>query len=144
MKNAFIALIWLLVSASGLSAGRQAKIYEKGLTIPTYGVAEADPNPWFYVDRTYQGAQGRVYPYPMSDVLTNERADKTWKAVYLENDYIEICVLPEIGGRIFSAMDKTNGYDFFYRQSVIKPSLIGMLGAWISGGVEWNFPHHHR
>ena len=121
-----------------------AGIYEQSLVIPTYGVDRPDPNPRFHVDRTYQGAQGRVYPYPMFDVLTNKRSNKTYKAVYLENEYIKICVLPEIGGRIFSAVDKTNDYDFFYRQSVVKPSLIGMLGAWISGGVEWNFPHHHR
>ena len=125
-------------------ADSDAKIYTKALVVPTYGVSRPDANPRFYVDRTYQGAQGRVYPYPMSDNLTNECEDKTYEAVYLENKYVEICVLPEIGGRIFSALDKTNNYDFFYRQSVVKPSLIGMLGAWISGGVEWNFPHHHR
>jgi len=49
-------------------------------------------------------------------------------------------VLPELGGRIFSGLDKTDNYDFFYRQHVIKPALIGMAGAWISGGVEWNIP----
>ena len=122
----------------------KADIYEKQLVIPTYGVGEPDPNPRFYTGRVYQGAQGRIYPYPISDVLTNELNDKEYTAVYLENDFIKICVLPELGGRIFEAVDKTNGYDFFYKQSVIKPSLIGMLGAWISGGIEWNFPHHHR
>ncbi len=80
----------------------------------------------------------------MLDKLTDVRENKAYKALYLENDCIRICVLPEVGGRIFSALDKTNNYDFFYRQHVIKPALIGMLGAWISGGVEWNFPHHHR
>lgn len=142
---AILAIIALLCVLPGsLSAQPSARIYEQSLTIPTYGIDRPDPNPRFYIDRTYQGAQGRVYPYPMSDVLTNKRSNKKYDAVYLENDYIKICVLPEIGGRIFSAIDKTNDYDFFYRQSVIKPSLIGMLGAWISGGVEWNFPHHHR
>ena len=53
-------------------------------------------------------------------------------------------VTPHVGGRLFAALDKTNGYDFIYKQHVIKPGLIGMLGAWISGGIEWNFPHHHR
>ena len=53
-------------------------------------------------------------------------------------------MLPEIGGRIFSALDKTNNYNFFYTQHVVEPALIGMIGAWISGGVEWNVPHHHR
>ncbi|MBN1466978.1 DUF5107 domain-containing protein, partial [candidate division KSB1 bacterium] len=126
------------------SVRAEMTIRETTIAIPTYGVAAPDPNPRFYAGRVYQGAQGRIYPYPMSDVLTNQLTEKEYKAVYLENDYIKICVLPEIGGRIFEAVDKTNGYHFFYKQSVIKPSLIGMLGAWISGGVEWNFPHHHR
>ncbi|MCP4262085.1 MAG: DUF5107 domain-containing protein, partial [Planctomycetes bacterium] len=120
------------------------KIYEEPLVIPTYEVGQPDPNPRFYTGRTYQGAQGRVYPYPMQDVLTDIRRDKTYKAVYLENEYVQICVLPEIGGRVFAALDKTNNYDFLYRQHVIKPALIGMLGAWISGGIEWCIPHHHR
>ncbi len=127
-----------------LSVVHSASVYEKELVIPTYGVEAPDPNPRFYTGRVYQGAQGRIYPYPISDELTNVKQDKSYRAVYLENDYIRICVLPELGGRIFEAVDKTNGYHFFYKQSVIKPSLIGMLGAWISGGVEWNFPHHHR
>ena len=53
-------------------------------------------------------------------------------------------ILPEIGGRIHVALDKTNGYDFFYRQNVIKPALVGLAGPWISGGVEFNWPQHHR
>ena len=76
--------------------------------------------------------------------MTEAKQDQQYKAVCLENDYIKISVLPELGGRIFTAVDKGDGYNFFYRQHVIKPALIGMLGAWISGGVEWNVPHHHR
>jgi tetratricopeptide (TPR) repeat protein len=120
------------------------KVWEENVVIPTYLAGSPDPNPMFYFGRAYQGAEGRVYPYALYDKLTGKRVDKTWRMVYLENEYVKIGVLPEIGGRIFSARDKTNGYDFFYRQHVIKPALIGMLGAWISGGVEWNIPHHHR
>jgi len=140
----FFLFIFCLVLAGTLWSYTGATIKEVPLTIPTYGVGQPDLNPRFYEGRIYQGAQGRIYPYPISDVLTNEKNDKTYNAVYLENEFIRICVLPEIGGRIFEALDKTNNYHFFYRQHVIKPSLIGMLGAWISGGVEWNFPHHHR
>jgi len=125
-------------------AEQTVKVWEEPLVIPAYRVGKPDLNPIFYAGRAYQGAKGAVYPYPMLDKLTDIREKKTYRAVYLENEYIQICVLPEIGGRIFSALDKTNNYDFFYRQHVIKPALIGMLGAWISGGVEWNFPHHHR
>ena len=137
-----LMLIFFLWPISNVTA--DISILESKLTIPTYGIGAPDPNPRFYTGRTYQGAQGRIYPYPMSDHLTNVRTNKEYTAVYLENDFIKICVLPEIGGRIFEALDKTNGYNFFYKQSVIKPSLIGMLGAWMSGGIEWNFPHHHR
>ena len=122
----------------------EVRIWEEHITIPTYAVQPADVNPLFYEGRVYQGAMGPVYPYAMMDGLTDEKVDRTYKALYLENEYVRICVLPEIGGRIFEALDKTNGYDFFYRQHVIKPALIGMLGAWISGGVEWNVFHHHR
>ena len=101
-------------------------------------------NPYFYNGRAYQGAKGPVYPYPLWDKLTNVKSDKEYEVLVLENEYIEITVIPELGGRLFSARDKTNGYDIFYRQHVIKPALIGCLGAWISGGVEWNVPHHHR
>ena len=98
----------------------------------------------FFFGRQSQGAEGRIYPYPLYDTLTGKKVDKTYKLVYLENEYVKIGILPEIGGRIFEAVDKTNGYHFFYRQHVIKPALIGLIGAWISGGVEWNIPHHHR
>lgn len=120
------------------------RAWKEPLVIPTYAPGQPERNPVFYGGRAYQGAKGPVYPYPLLDRLSDVRRDKTYQAVYLENPYVRICVLPEIGGRIFEAVDKTNGYHFFYRQHVVKPALIGMLGAWISGGVEWNIPHHHR
>jgi tetratricopeptide (TPR) repeat protein len=119
-------------------------IREVDEVIPTYEAGPPDPNPMFYFGRVSQGAQGRIYPYPLYDNLTNRKVDKTYRLVYLENEYLKIGIAPEIGGRILSGVDKTNGYNFFYRQHVIKPALIGLIGAWISGGVEWNIPHHHR
>jgi len=130
-----------LLSATGDSS---VKVWEEQITIPTYLAGAPEPNPMFFFVRESQGAQGPVYPYPMYDTLTGKKVDKTYTAVYLENEYLRIGVLPEIGGRIFEGVDKTNGYNFIYRQHVIKPALIGLLGAWISGGVEWNIPHHHR
>ena len=144
-----VAISLISVTLAGFSMAQAAKespvkIWQEPRVIPTYLIDKPDRNPKFYTGRTYQGAQGRVYPYPMLDVLTDNRQDKTYKALYLENEYLKISVLPGIGGRLFSALDKTNNYDFIYHQHVIKPALIGMLGAWISGGIEWNFPHHHR
>jgi tetratricopeptide (TPR) repeat protein len=133
-----------IAGAGRIQAQGTARVWEEKLVLPTYRVEPAEPNPIFFTGRAYQGAKGPVYPYPFLDRLTDTKEDKSYRAVYLENEYLKVCVLPEIGGRIFSAVDKTNGYDFVYRQHVIKPALIGMLGAWISGGVEWNIPHHHR
>jgi tetratricopeptide (TPR) repeat protein len=133
-----------LALSSGCDGPGRVDVYEETLVIPTYEAGAPDPNPRFYAGRAYQGAEGRVYPYPMLDQLTDDRVDKPYKALCLENEYVRVCALPEIGGRVFEAVDKTNEYDFLYRQHVIKPALIGMLGAWISGGIEWNFPHHHR
>ena len=119
-------------------------IWESPLVLPTYETGPADLEPMFYAGRDYQGAQGAIYPYGLCDNLLDVRNDKTYQADFLENQYVKICVLPELGGRILSATDKTDNYDYVYRQTEIKPALIGMLGAWISGGVEWNIPHHHR
>jgi tetratricopeptide (TPR) repeat protein len=145
MRLAGVLLTGLCLTLLALNPTQaQVKIWEKTVTLPTYQTGAADINPRFYDGRVTQGAQGKVYPYPMRDVLADERIDEDYRMVYLENEYIKISILPKFGGRIFSAVDKTNDYDFFYRQTVIKPALIGTLGAWLSGGVEWNYPHHHR
>ncbi|MBN1361690.1 MAG: DUF5107 domain-containing protein [Sedimentisphaerales bacterium] len=134
----------LAVVAPAFDAVAAVTVREENVVIPAYLAGDPEPNPMFYFGRQSQGAEGRVYPYPLYDTLTGEKADKTYTLVTLENEYVRIGVLPEIGGRIFEGVDKTNNYDFFYRQHVIKPALIGLIGAWISGGVEWNIPHHHR
>ena len=142
-KSLLLACGFLLLFAIGRSQS-PVSISERPLVIPTYQIAAPDKNPIFYTGRNYQGARGEIYPQPMYDVLTDRKTDQTYRAVYLENEYTELCVMPELGGRIISALDKTDQFDFVYRQHVIKPALIGMIGAWISGGVEWNVPDHHR
>lgn len=113
-------------------------------TIPTYPVLSPDPNPMFFETRNIQGSRGNIYPHAFTDQLSSEKVDRVYNAVVLENQYLHMVMLPEIGGRIFIGQDKTNGYDFFYRHTVIKPALIGLFGPWISGGVEFNWPQHHR
>ena len=120
------------------------RIWEEDVTIPTYEVGEPDKNPMFLEKRVYQGSSGKVYPYPTIEKISRERKDKVWHAVYLENEYLKVMVLPELGGRIQRAYDKTNGYDFVYYNQVIKPALVGLCGPWISGGIEFNWPQHHR
>jgi tetratricopeptide (TPR) repeat protein len=121
----------------------QVKAWEDSLVIPTYLVNPPNPMPRFYEGRTHQGVQRHIYPYPMNDGLTRDKQDHTYPIVYVENEFIKIGIMPNMGGRIFSALDKTDNYDFIYRQHVIKPSLIGMTGYWISGSLAWGFPHHH-
>jgi tetratricopeptide (TPR) repeat protein len=144
----FRSLVVFLLSLAAISplfaAGAPVKVWEEQVTIPTYLIGPPDPNPQFYFGGNSQGAQHRIYPYPAYDNLTTEKKDKTYKMVYLENEYVKIGILPELGGKVFEAVDKTNGYDFIYHQHVIKPALISLLGAWISGGIEWDIPHHHR
>ncbi|MFB3905350.1 MAG: DUF5107 domain-containing protein [Acidobacteriota bacterium] len=144
MKKIPVLVLFLACPVAAMASSSPVRIWEENVNIPTYRIGPPDPNPLFYSNESYQGAQRRIYPYMMLDDLKHVRADKTYRVVYLENEYIKISVIPELGGRLFSALDKTNQYDFFYRQHVIKPALIGMLGSWISGGIEWCVFHHHR
>ena len=129
---------------SEASESEPVRCWEQQVVIPTYPIQDADPNPMFLEKRVYQGSSGKVYPNPFTDRVALEKVNITYKAILLENEYIELMILPEIGGRIHTGLDKTNQYDFFYRQHVIKPALVGLLGPWISGGVEFNWPQHHR
>lgn len=121
-----------------------AKVWTETVVIPTYEIGEAEKNPIFLDKRVYQGSSGKVYPYPTVEKIKDEKTDKKYTAVYLENEYLKVMVLPELGGRIQRAYDKTNGYDFVYYNHVIKPALVGLTGPWISGGIEFNWPQHHR
>lgn len=120
------------------------KVWEEAVTIPTYQVGKPNKNPMFLEKRVYQGSSGKVYPYPVIDKIFDEKTEQEYRAVYLENEYLKIMILPELGGRVQRAYDKTNGYDFVYYNHVIKPALVGLLGPWISGGIEFNWPQHHR
>ncbi len=114
------------------------------VVLPTYMPDVPDKNPMFLERRVYQGSSGKVYPLPFIGRIAAEKTDRAWDAVYLENEFLRVMILPEIGGRIHVGHDKTNGYDFFYHQPVIKPALVGLAGPWLSGGVEFNWPQHHR
>jgi len=114
-------------------------------TIPTYPMPEPDEMPMFAETRGHQGSSGNPYPSrPTSKVIHERQDDRTYTVVRLENEYIRVALIPELGGRVFEAYDKVTGYDFLYRQHVIKPALIGAFGSWISGGIEFNWPYHHR
>ena len=127
------------------SANFQVKVKREKIAIKTYPVGEPEKNPMFFERRVYQGSCGKVYPVPFIDKVFDEPSMKEYDAVTLENEYVRLVLLPELGGRIYIAQDKKNGnYDFFYRNDVIKPALVGLAGPWVSGGVEFNWPQHHR
>ena len=120
------------------------KAWREIVTIPTYEIGKAEKNPMFLEKRVYQGSSGVVYPYPVVESIANEPTPHEWKVVFLENEYIKVMVMPELGGRIQMAYDKIRERHFVYYNHVIKPALVGLTGPWISGGIEFNWPQHHR
>lgn len=121
-----------------------SKPQRKTVTLPTYAVGKAEPLPLFFEKRPYQGASGRVYPIPYVSEISDECRDRDYIGYVLENQYIRVQLLPELGGKIHSAYDKTSDYDFIYNNKVIKPAMVGLAGPWVAGGIEFNWPQHHR
>ena len=127
-----------------MSKQSTVRIWAEEVVIPTYLVGEPNRNPMFLEKRVYQGSSGRVYPYPVIDKICDEQAQEQHRVVFLENRYLKLMVMPSFGGRIQYAYDKTNGCPFIYHNHVIKPALVGLAGPWLSGGIEFNWPQHHR
>ncbi len=125
--------------AQALSGAAPVNAREEKIVMPTWEIGPPQVHPVFF-----DAARENIYPYTLNEILTDRKVDKAYNAVILENEYIKVVVLPEIGGRLHGALDKTNNYVWIYWQKTIKPGLISMTGAWISGGIEWNFPHGHR
>lgn len=139
LNLAFCILIFAFTPGRGYP---KTQAWEGTMTIPTYGWEE-DINPKFWAletdvkfSTTVKGAI--VYPYSMQDHLSRTKVDRTYKALFLENEYLKVTCLPELGGRLHSVFDKTEGKEMFHLNHVIKPGMIAMRGAFISGGVEWN------
>jgi len=126
------------------AVGVPVAAWREAVAIDTYERAAPDRYPAYLDQRVYQGSSGAVYPLPFIDAVAREKAPREWDAIHLENAYVRLMILPELGGRIHIGLDKTRGYDFFYRNDVVKPALVGLAGPWVSGGVEFNWPQHHR
>ncbi|MHA4894870.1 DUF5107 domain-containing protein [Pedobacter sp. PWIIR3] len=122
----------------------EVKVWAEKVLIPTYGIGKPDKNPMFFEKRIYQGSSGVVYPNPVIEKIYDEKEDKAYHGLFLENEYLKIMILPELGGRIQMAYDKIKDRHFIYYNQVIKPALVGLTGPWISGGIEFNWPQHHR
>ncbi|MGS2738209.1 DUF5107 domain-containing protein [Sinomicrobium sp. M5D2P17] len=122
----------------------KVRIWKEHVILPTYEIGTPEKNPVFIEKRVYQGSSGAVYPYPVIEKIYDKKVDKSYIALFLENQFVKIMVLPELGGRIQMAYDKTKQRHFVYYNQVIKPALVGLTGPWISGGIEFNWPQHHR
>ena len=142
MKKDPLCALFLLgaLSAFCQPAASQVKVWQGTLTLPTYEEGQPDPNPPFDI---YAKARFN-YPYTLRTNLTGVKADHTWRAVFLENEYLKCTVLPDIGGHLYTCIDKISGQPMFYANPSIKKAQIGYRGAWAAFGVEYNFPVSHN
>lgn len=122
----------------------EVRAWEEDIMLPTYAIGAEEKNPIFLEKRVYQGSCGSVYPYPVVEKISDEKKDKLYHALFIENEYIKVMILPELGGRVHMAYDKVKQRHFVYYNQVVKPALVGLTGPWISGGIEFNWPQHHR
>lgn len=109
---------------------QQATVTETVETVKTYPFSDPDP---------VADPSDLFYPYFRFDGFSAKGTDRQWKVVSLENDYIKLTLFPEIGGKIWGAVDKTTGKEFIYNNHVVKFRDIAMRGPWTSGGIEFNF-----
>jgi tetratricopeptide (TPR) repeat protein len=131
-------LLFFLVASIPIHA--QVRVWEGVLPLPTYEEGAPDPNPPFD-----QFATGRFnYPYTLRNEITNSRTEHAWRTVYLENEYLKCSVLPDVGGHVYTCLDKISGQPMFYANPSIKKARIGYRGAWAAFGVEFNFPVSHN
>ena len=143
-KRSHVSLFFVFILIFSFTIKAQVKMTEELVTLPTWKVEPAEKAPVFFTGGSFQGAQRVVYPYAQNDVISNIKKNQAWKFLTLENEYIKLGITPEIGGKLYYATDKSNNYNFIYKNNEVKPSNIGMLGAWVSGGIEWCVFHHHR
>lgn len=122
----------------------EVRVWKETIFLPTYLPGKPEKNPVFLEKRVYQGSSGVVYPYPVIESIAIEKTDVPYEAVFIENEYLKIMILPQLGGRVHMAWDKLKQRHFVYYNQVVKPALVGLAGPWISGGIEFNWPQHHR
>ena len=124
----FITYLMLTYSMSA----QEQKITEESVNYPTYFFGDPNPLPSFIFNP-------KIYPYHKFQGYEFQKSDKIFKKITLENKWIEVEVFPEIGGKVWGAIDKSNGNEFIYKNEVAKFRNIAMRGPWTSGGIEFNF-----
>src|SRR5947207_14915 len=134
-----VVLVWAL-RALTVAPGTAVRVWEDSVELPTYAEGPPNPNPPFDLFSFTRFN----YPYTLRDALSDRRAVQRWRALHLENEYLRVTVLPDIGGHLYSCVDKVSGRDLFYANPSIKKALIGYRGAWAAFGIEFNFPVSHN
>jgi len=120
------------------TSGKRAELREAREIIRTYPFGGPDPVP--IMTRSGMWGNGaRLYPYTFIDEFSREAVDRDWTVVRLENPFIEVSVLPEVGGKIWGALEKSTGREFIYTNHALKFREIALRGPWTSGGIEFNF-----
>jgi tetratricopeptide (TPR) repeat protein len=137
LKNLLVGILLLAVPTI---AGGQVRVWQSTLSLPVYEEGEPDPNPPFDEYATNRFS----YPYTLRTELTGERKTHELRAIFLENEYLKCSVLPDIGGHVYTCVDKISGQPMFYANPSIKKAKIGYRGAWAAFGVEFNFPVSHN
>ena len=128
MKKHLIPVLLTILFLDTL-AQQPATVTESSKVFKTYDFSDPDPVPH----------SDKIYPYYRFDGYTNTGKPKEWKVVELENDVIKVMILPEIGGKIWTAWDKATGKPFLYYNQVVKFRDVAMRGPWTSGGIEANY-----
>jgi len=136
-----LVFIFLLLGSDIMA---QVRVYEEKLNLPTYPVDPPSKVPQFFNNQSTQGAANYIYPLAINDIISDKRVMDDHQIVALENEYIKVGISPEIGGKVYYAIDKSNGHDFIYMNEQVRPGNISPIGAWVSGGIEWCVMHHHR
>src|SRR5215475_11098719 len=137
MRWKFLLLLPLVFASNGSA---QVRVWEGTLELPVYEEGTPDSNPSFD-----QFATNRFnYPYTLRNEITDRRVLHKLRAIYLENEYLKCSVLPDIGGHVYTCLDKISGQPMFYANPSIKKARIGYRGAWAAFGVEFNFPVSHN
>ena len=128
MKKTLRLLLLTIIFTFNLYA-QKVTIKEKMLNMKTYMFSDPDPVPNI----------SRIYPYFRFDEYATSSENRDWKMVILENEYIKVYVCPDVGGKIWGAIEKSTGKEFLYFNDVVKFRDVAMRGAWTSGGLEYNF-----
>ncbi len=130
-----------VVSAGASTRPAETTVQESTLTLPTYEEDLPDVNPRFdlFARRPFL-----IYPYTARTNLTDRQSERTWRTLVLENEHLRLTVLPDLGGRVYSCVDKANGAEMFYANPSIKFADVAYRGAWVALGIEFNFPVSHN